>query len=187
MRGSRAAGVSVTALVGIARGGSVCIAADSAVTEEDDEEQKSDRLPKVFTVLSGSYAVGCSGDMRTVSLLRYTVDWPPVTTPLAKLITVDVVEAIRKVVRERDDDKIEFGVLIGVRGRLFELGASYDVIEPRPTRAALGTGGAWALGALDALIAERPKMPLRVLAKRALQISAARCISVCEPFRYVVV
>jgi ATP-dependent protease HslVU (ClpYQ) peptidase subunit len=175
----------VTALVGIARGGSVCIAADSAVIEED--ELKSNRLPKVFRSRCGCYAVGCAGDVRVASILHETVQWPPLSGALARVATIDCVNAIRKALQEAGADDVEFDVLLGVRGHLYELGGKYDVIEPRPTWTALGTGAPWALGALDVLLVERPRIPLREVARRALRVAAARCCYVREPFRYVVV
>lgn len=145
----------MTAIVGITDGNTVVIAGDSAGVAGSLTQPRIDA--KVFT--NGPYVIGYTSSFRMGQILRYAFKAP--TPPdseedLHAFMCTSFINSVREGLKDggwasKNNDQEEGGsFLVGVRGRLFEIGEDYQVGELVDGYTAVGCGAEIALGALHA-------------------------------------
>lgn len=171
----------MSAIVGIADGKHVHMAADSEY--EDGNRKIRDTRPKLFRV--GELLIGASGDLRVALAVHYA-DWLP---PYAggdedAYMRLAVLDALRALLKERelltDEESPSFGLLVGWRGRLWEIDPHFTATAPPAGFAAIGSGGAPAWGALYS----RRALALPEALKMALEAAAEYGACVSPPFHF---
>ena len=170
----------MTCIVAVAETGKVWIGGDSAVSIGDSIEIQRD--PKVRK--RGKIVIGTAGDGRWENVIHYGVKIPDITADLDNWVSVDLCDAIRQYLRqcgETEAEKPEGDLLIGVRGRIYNIDSDWCCFKPVNSYAAIGSGSSAALAALDAGIRGTPKNRI----KRALEIAEKRTPFVRRPFRIV--
>ena len=176
--------------------GQVWIGGDSAATDENQDTVELLEEPKVW--LAGGCAWGGAGDSRYLDLVHY-MTLPKL--PRAYKSETRSVEAIRRwfvhdlanAIREAWKPDLEFrssksplpacALLIGVRGRVYQVFEDFSFGRPLRGYSAIGTGDSHALAHLDAT-AKRRMRPKERLAE-ALTVASERTTIVRPPFRYV--
>lgn len=145
----------MTCIVGIAKEGRVYIGGDSLGSSGWDSIVQCDK--KVFSV--GDAIMGLSGSPRAKQLLQYHLklpDFPEGEFDLMRYMVADFSEAVRKCWRDggylEKDKERESGngscFLVGLRGRLFRVESTLQVIESLWDFDAIGIGAGYALGSL---------------------------------------
>lgn len=172
----------MTAIVGIVKKNKVYMGGDAAYLR--GWEISLHPGTKVFS--NDNCIIGVAGEARCIDILRYHFQIPnPSTDDLPTYMSVDFAEAIRQVLKdkgysERENESESFGsyFLVGIAGRLFEIGSTYEVIE-HESYAAIGSGADVALGALYATENKSP------IDRIELALKAAEChtIGVRGPFQ----
>lgn len=176
----------------------ILIGGDSAGVSGLDVTIRKD--PKVFVV--GDFAFGCTSSFRMIQLIRYSFRPPEITAPCPGLgqerKDVDVfrymctafVNSLRDCLREggflTKCNEAESGgeFLVGFRGRLFCIGADFQVGEPADGFDSVGCGCEYALGALRALTAIGD-MDAESVARKALEAAGYFSAGVRPPYTFV--
>lgn len=142
----------MTAIVGFASKGKVWIGGDSAGVGGWQITVRKD--PKVFRV--GDCLIGYTSSFRMGQLLRFKFR-PPEQRPSAddfEYLCTAWVDAVRRCLKDggfatRESEAEQGGqFLVGYHGKLYEVGADYQVGIPADSYAAVGCGEEYALGAL---------------------------------------
>lgn len=173
----------MTCIIGLQHEGRVYIGGDTLATFGWEAAQLSDG--KVFR--SGDFIIGVAGDIRFLDLVRYAFDTPVDPNKIydMRYMVRDFVPALRTLLKDsgamgKNDEKDSAGshMLVGVCGQLYHITSSFSVTTRTEGFNCIGSGDAYALGAMEALKGLPPKE--RIL--RALEISAKFSIGVREPF-----
>lgn len=174
----------MTCAVGIVRSGRVWIGADSAATSDD---LIATRAPKVFR--AGPLLVGFAGSYRSAQVLEHGLEVPSQADGQSDLawLSTTFLDALRQaqrragaIRRDAEVDGSATAYLIGYRGALYELDGEY-AIGVVGEYAAIGSGGAVALGSLHATPALSPRRRVEA----ALEAAACHCVGVRAPFSVV--
>ncbi|MEU4422862.1 hypothetical protein AB0F81_19715 [Actinoplanes sp. NPDC024001] len=166
----------MTAIVGLARRGSVFIGGDSAGVSGMNLSVRADS--KVFH--NGGYLFGFTTSFRMGQLIRYSLTPPAPEGDLDRFMATAFVDALRDCLKSggwaRKEDEQELGgtFLVGVRGRLFAVHDDYQVASAADGYAAVGCGDQAALGALYATgrTGLKPAARIRVALGAAERFSA---------------
>jgi hypothetical protein len=165
----------VTCIAGLADGGAVYLAGDSAGISGWDLTIRAD--VKVF--INGPYVMGFTHSFRMGQLLRYAFSPPaPETTDLHGFMCTAFIDALRTCLKDggwatKDKEQEEGGCfLVGVAGCLFTVQSDYQVAEPASGCAAVGCGDRAALGALFATAGGKPRTRLETAMGAAEHLSA---------------
>ncbi|MEV5710848.1 hypothetical protein [Actinoallomurus sp. NPDC052274] len=178
----------MTAIVGITDGKTVVIAGDSAGVGGDVTQPRLDA--KVF--VNGPYVIGYTTSFRMGQILRYAFKAPVPPDGedgLHAFMCTGFINGVREGLKEggwasKSNDQEEGGsFLVGLRGRLFEIGSDYQVGELADGYTAVGCGAEIALGALHATA--DAGMPLEARAIAALEAAAHFSTGVRAPFTIV--
>ncbi|MGH8569003.1 MAG: hypothetical protein ACREXU_13565 [Gammaproteobacteria bacterium] len=143
----------MTCVVGLVDSGSVYIGGDSAAASDTGGlALRAD--PKVF-FLGNHLLVGCSGSFRLAQLIRFELLPPPRKkgdTDHAHIVR-RIVPAIRKCLAAGGfEEECGGNLILGYRGRLYELHCDFDVGRPADPYCAIGSGEPVALGAMYATV-----------------------------------
>ena len=180
----------MSTVIGIAHGDHIYMVADTAFN--DEVFQREGAASKLYTVPvemrttttigaaeyeKESVAVGICGDLRVINLLSVKLNWPPfscihhgnVEEYLIQGLTMELKDFLKQsgALSEQDGFATFHGtMLIGIQGRLFIMFGDFSVLECKDGYAAIGSGSAFASGALHALpstmsIGERLALALR--------------------------
>lgn len=180
----------MTCIVGVVSdSGQVVLAGDSSSVEADSIRVV--RAPKVFQ-LGLEFVFGFAGSFRIGQILQYGFI-PPLQKAgqddMEYLVT-DFCDALRLTLEDRGaiigrngTDEMEADLLIGYRGRLYQVDGDFQFTEHKHNYAAIGSGSEVAVGALAASARVRSATKR---AKMALEASALHCVGVCPPFHLVV-
>lgn len=109
---------------------------------------------KVFR--TGPYVMGFTSSFRMGQLLRHAFEPPAPAADLDKFMTTTFIDAVRTCLKaggwaSKNSEQEQSGdFLVGVNGRLFEVGSDYQVGEPADRFTAVGCGDQAARGALYA-------------------------------------
>ncbi|MCP4656759.1 MAG: hypothetical protein GY856_15205 [bacterium] len=175
----------MTCIVGIAEGGTVLLAGDSAAASLKDQEIYSVKNSKVFEV--GLYLFGYTTSYRLGQILRYETEFPkPPADDLERFMATAFVSAIRRSLAVSGFERGlgEHGsILVGVNGQLFVIGTDLQVLSGATSYLAVGSGRRVAYGALYAL-EDSGKSP-RERAEIALRAAQSFTPGVREPFIFV--
>jgi ATP-dependent protease HslVU (ClpYQ) peptidase subunit len=168
-----------TCIVGVVHGGHVWMGCDSMASSEYIKTEM--RVPKVFRV--GEMLVGVCGSLRVRDIVEF-VSLPArlesETSDRAFLVT-QYIPTLRSSLKDagvldsEEVDAFDGGMLIGYRGRLYQLYADFAVMEQE--RWAIGSGSDFALGSLYSSTGE-PKARI----KKALEAACEFSPSCAPPF-----
>jgi len=145
----------MTCIVGLVDGDRVWLGGDSAGVAGYDLVVRADR--KVFR--NGAYVMGFTTSFRMGQLLRHGFEPPAPPDPPADLeafMATTFIDAVRERLKAggwavKNLEQEQGGTfLVGVRGRLFEIGSDYQVGESVDGFSAVGCGDQVAHGALFA-------------------------------------
>ncbi len=181
----------MTCVAALIDGGRVWMAGDSLCSVDDDTHY-TDGQSKVWK--RGEWIFGECGDARPTALLRHALELEePEGGSLDRWMHTSFAKAVRRCFRqngyeivrsaEDDDDKTDFGLLIGVDGRLYHLDADLYVGRIKAPYYAVGSGGKVALGALGAT-AGSGYVPSQRL-EMALELAERWCVGVRRPWTVV--
>jgi hypothetical protein len=149
----------MTCIVGIVHDGKVTIGGDSAGATGSIILQRADS--KVFTV--GPYVFGFTTSFRMGQLLRYSIDIPtPDSWDVDRFMSTKFIDHVRKCLKDGGWARTTQGdgyvsgseaggtFLVGINGRLYNIGDDYQVGVSADGYDACGAGTLAALGALYA-------------------------------------
>jgi ATP-dependent protease HslVU (ClpYQ) peptidase subunit len=142
----------MTCVVGVRHEGVVYIGADSLSSDRVEAQVRLD--PKVFTL--GEFLIGFTSSWRMGQVLRYHFKPPaiPDGLDLHTYMVLHFVEELRTVAKKAAIAEVQNSVeslgkfLVGIRGRLFCIESDFQVGEALQDYAAVGSGAAYALGAM---------------------------------------
>lgn len=164
----------MTAIVGLVHDRRVYIGGDSASVGGYSLVVRADT--KVFR--NGPYVMGFTSSFRMGQLLHHALIPPAVSGDLDKFMATTFIDAVRDCLKAggyaRKDSETESGgnFLVGIEGRLFEVGSDYQVGENIDGYAACGCGSDLALGALYVTAGQAPKHRIRTALAAAERFSA---------------
>src|SRR6187549_1735899 len=171
----------MTVIASLVHKGHIYMGGDSAGVAGTDMHVRSD--PKVF--FNGEYLIGFTTSFRMGQLLRYAAKLPvPPENDLHGFMVTTFVDAIRETFKDsgwgkKTSEREEGGCfLVGVRGKLFDIGGDYGVGMNVLGYDAVGCGGIIAQGALHAT----KGMPPRQRITRALSAAVQHSSGVRGPF-----
>lgn len=167
---------------------------DSQVSEEGGRKYT---LPKDAgkLVRNGPYIIGVTGDFRAVNILSHTFEPPEppkkVGTALDRFMTSKFIPALKECFDDNfygADNESGAMLLVVVNGVVYEVGMNYDCLRDDAGLHALGSGAAYALGALAALStrSKRSLTTARAHVTKAIKIAAAYDHNSSEPVNLVV-
>ena len=174
----------MTTIAGIAAGGKVWLAGDSAISDGDSIDIVSE--PKVW--VRDGIAFGAAGSLRELQLLRWGLRVPklapkPRPDALCRWLACDFANVVRACLAVDGESKRETTLLLGVRGWLVQFDSDLAFTRSASGIAAIGTGDHVALGVLHSTAhMRRPKERLA----RALSLAAEKTQQTRPPFSYVV-
>lgn len=146
----------MTCVVAVTDGKKVCMAGDSGAVDESSITISA--VPKVFT--KGEFIIGYCHSFRLGQIIQHI--FTPPALPANKTITDDALISymVKKFVPDlkrcldennfpyHDDEKNDWELLVGVRGRIFNVQDDWQVGIDILPYAAIGSGSPYALGAL---------------------------------------
>lgn len=148
----------MTCIAGYAYGDGVVVGADDRWST--DYVGRGLSIDKVY-VLQDAYVIGVSGTVRAANLIEHEFRPPPrieKDKDIHKFMVTDFIVALRacymaggSATFENGTEKGPAQLLVGVRGRLFQVGMDYQVAEFRGGYDAIGSGAEVALGAFAAM------------------------------------
>jgi ATP-dependent protease HslVU (ClpYQ) peptidase subunit len=182
----------VTCIVGLVEGDKVWIGGDSAGLAGWDLTVRKD--PKVFR--NGEFVMGFTSSYRMGQLLAHAFTPPPIEGDLHAYMVTKFVDAVRDCLKaggyaKKENDAEAGGTfLVGVRGRLFNIGNDYQVGEPMDGYAAVGCGDQIAVGAVYGaqsdgqrnFIMNLPPRPAEAIVRIALEAAERFSGGVRGPF-----
>jgi hypothetical protein len=174
----------VTCICGVADGTLVVIGGDSASSNEGHID--IDAGPKVFQ--KGELLIGGSGVGRVGQLVQYVFQ-PPASVPgqeVMEYMVKDFTRSLGRFLKHEDedllggdkDDYCQWYLLLGLRGRLFNLCSHLDVGECAVGYDAIGSGANYALGSLATTEGQGP----RARVEAALRAAERHDNGVAGPF-----
>jgi ATP-dependent protease HslVU (ClpYQ) peptidase subunit len=140
--------------------------------------------PKVFQ--RGQFGIGCCDSLRVLQLVRYKFAIPPIKgKELHNYMVTDFIDSLRKCFKiagaarkEHEEEEVSGEFIVGIRDRLFLIGAGYSVSEFKDDIAACGSVEDYALGSLHSTVGEHPIERV----KKALEAAEYFCESVGGPY-----
>jgi hypothetical protein len=183
----------VTAIAGLTHDGRVYLAGDGVGSGENGSYQRR-RDPKVF--MTGEFAIGVCNSFRVAQVLHHEFDPPEITDiELSAYMVTRFIPKLRNLIIDREikteDVTSPFlgELLVGVRGRLFDIQPDYQVAEILQDFHAIGAAEDLCLGALAVLLPPRgpdltPERAAEALLT-ALRVAAEYNVSVGPPYTLV--
>jgi len=180
----------MTTIVAVQGDGWCVIGWDSRISVTDGEGRSevhalSDSQPKV--VQNGPWLMGAAGDLRAINILAHGFN-PPVPrqglhgSALDRFVSSDFIPALREVLEKsgyaptlRDHPgKAEFDseLIVAVNGRAFPIDGDYSWISDASGLYAVGSGAAYAMGALTATGWGRSVLTARNSVLKALSVAS---------------
>jgi len=187
----------MTCIVGLVEDGCVVLGGDALTV--DGWTCTVCKHAKVWK--AGEWVCGVSGAPVIQQLMRYSFPWPELADDAdpARWLMAEGMRLVRTLLAEHGQigrettnnpqgmDMRDGGMLIGVRGRLFAIGSTFQVIEAEDDYDAIGGGAQVARGALYALRQhiKWPRLPAAQQVLSALEAAARFNASVSAPFTLV--
>lgn len=174
----------MTAIVGLERDGEVWIGGDSLVVAGDI--RVTDSQHKVWR--NGPYVFGEYGDARATAIIRHECKPPdPPGRNIDAFMATTFATSLRNVLDangvDYKDENADFGVLVGFRGRLYDVDSSFYATRSAKGYFAAGTGGSVALGVLHALYSSG--LSAHQLIEAALEAAEEWCPGVRRPWTII--
>lgn len=177
----------MTAIAGLEAPGKVIIGADSAGVAGYSISVRADE--KVFKV--GPYGFGFTYSFRMGQLLRYALDPPELPgnpDHLDRFLATTFIDAVRYCLDEggyaekKDNQETGGTFLLGVMGRLYQVGSDYQVGRSVCGYDAVGCGEDLALGSL---FTTRKQKNHKARVQIALEAAAEHSAGVVGPFNLI--
>lgn len=177
----------MTAIVGIAKGGSVWLGADSCGSSSS--YRAAFTTPKLVELSTGSskLILGYTTSFRFGQILQYQVGPPhDIRKDAEEYLVRDFIPAVRKALGEhgwlkKDSEREESGAaLVGYRKRLFSFQSDLSLTEAHSGLDATGSGYQYALGAMS--FAASLGRTAEVVLQAGLQAAATFTPGVMAPF-----
>lgn len=195
----------MTTIVGIQGDNFAVVCSDSRISDVED----SGHVAQISTLREGNskvasngkYLFGAAGDMRAINILHHAFN-PPTPTNLKgkkldEFITVKFIPALREcfetqgyAVPESHEDKRHIAeqdstIIVVVNGTIYVVDGDYSWYSDAHGLYVLGTGSAYALGALQAMVGNKKiKTPYqaKTMALKALAIATRNDPHTGAPF-----
>lgn len=175
----------MTCIVGLESRGAVWIGGDSAGTASN-MHQRIRKDPKVF--IRGDFIIGFCGSFRMGDLLKHNMNLPSAGEGIdpVQFMVNDFVTALRECLDEENKsiqderEKLSPYILVGFKGKLFNVEGDYQVGQPAAGFDAVGSGADIAIGAMHA--SRRSLLTPRGRITQALEASALNNAAVRPPF-----
>lgn len=146
---------------------------------------------KVF-IHQQKFLIGVAGQPRLHDILKHQLDVRPQTEGesdehyMVDGFIMAVREALRAnghLTQEEGRETIDTSdIMVGYNGLLYWIGSDLEVLHFREQVAGIGSGADLAVGALSALLRERPTLPIETLMQKALKIAGDFSASVRPPY-----
>lgn len=180
----------MTTIVAVQGDGWCVVGWDSRISNTDDEGRSethvlSDSQKKV--VQNGPWLLGAAGDLRAINILSHNFN-PPIPRPtlsnqaLDKFISTDFIPALRETLEKSGyapmhreyPGKAEFEseLIVAVNGRVYSIDGDYSWINEASNLYAIGSGSAYAMGALTATGWGRSVLTARNAVMKALSVAS---------------
>lgn len=180
----------MTTIIAVQGDGWCVVGWDSRISNTDDEGRSethvlSDSQKKV--VQNGPWLLGAAGDLRAINVLSHNFN-PPIPRPtlansaLDKFISTDFVPALRETLEKSGyapthreyPGKAEFEseLIVAVNGRVYAVDGDYSWINEASNLYAIGSGSAYAMGALMATGWGRSVLTARNAVLKALSVAS---------------
>jgi ATP-dependent protease HslVU (ClpYQ) peptidase subunit len=180
----------MSCVVGLISNGSVVMGADSASVASEDLRLRADlKIGKV-----GPYLLGFAGSFRAGQLVLHAFKppTPPTTGDLFPFMVTEFVDILEGTLDGGGSNKRGDGmeespadIMVGINGRLFVIGADYQVEEATTPFMAIGSGARVALGALHTSITQLEMLDTldaELIVQQALEAAEFYTNSVRAPF-----
>ena len=165
----------MTCIVGLVHKEKVIIGGDSAGSNGYEVTLRKD--PKVFR--NGPFVIGCTSSFRMIQILQFGFKPPKIKGDVYKYMCTAFIDAVRKsfddggfLQKATEGDERGGAFLVGVGGRLFEVGADFQVGEPLDGFASVGCGKYFAMGSLYSTTGFAPKYRISTALQAAEKFSA---------------
>lgn len=120
------------------------------------------KAPKVFR--NGPFLIGVCGSFRVLQLLRYAFRPPEIEADLDRYMVTTWVDAVRACFKAGGHEAKYEGTdshhgpfLVGIRGRIFDVQADFQVTESANPFSVVGCGRDYALGSLHTTEGRNPR------------------------------
>ena len=178
----------MTTIAAIQGDGWVVLGFDSRVVDDGRAYILPSNNSKV--VRKGEYLLGAAGDMRAINLLDIFVPPSiPKQVSLDRFITSEFIPALKScfIANGYGDEKgCGSSVLVAIRGVVYEIGEDYEWCRDERGLYAIGSGSAYALGALYAVAEKDIEMSeAKRLMKTSVEIAATLNIETGLPIRVI--
>lgn len=144
----------MTCIVGIETPDGVVIGADSLSLWGGCVQLLSEDTPKIV-VVEDRMVWAVAGALRLADAIRYGLDAPPNDLALSdpdKYVRFDLMAALREALAKHapKDGSVNanWGIILGIHGRLYEIDEAFSASRTRSGYSAVGSGGRVALGSL---------------------------------------
>lgn len=182
----------MTTIIGIQGDGYAVICADSRISSQADGSYQIGTLREGSSKLAqnGKYIIGAAGDVRAINILQHVFQ-PPAPPPnttgknLDQFFTAKFIPTLREcfesqgyAVPDREDKEhmAEQGssIIVAVNGTIYVVESDYSWSSEASGLYALGSGSAYALGAMQVLVRNRKlnSQLARSYALRALAVAS---------------
>lgn len=173
----------MTTIIGIQGDGFCVIGVDSRVSSFEDGGYASQimtlREGTTKVASNGKYLVGVAGDVRAINILHHVFQPPPapvniVGRKLDEFVTAKFIPALRECFEqqgyaspESNEEKRHIAehdstVLVAVNGCIYVIDGDYSWASDANGIYALGSGGAYALGACQASFGSKQKVTIQI-------------------------
>lgn len=169
----------MTCIVGLVHNDKAYLGGDSLAIDSEHNAYIQ-KHPKVFTI--NEYLIGFAGIFRLGQLLQYKFH-PPVMTKkdqkdVHKFMCTAFIDSITTLVKPENH---EVDMIVGVKGKIFQIQDDLSIIECSANIASIGSGDKFAIGSLFSTKGQEPEDRIRT----ALKAAAFGNAGVSEPFHII--
>jgi hypothetical protein len=166
--------------------GKIIMGADSSAVDETIHTPHID--PKVF--VKGEFGIGYCHSFRMGQILQFWFTPPEIPEnekDMMRYMVMDFIPELKGVLADQDypfhdDEKIDWSIIVAVRGKLFTIEADWHVGHDGIPYAAIGAGSPYALGAMHSIHGE-PNAS--IVALKALETAEKFSPYVLGPFNFI--
>lgn len=176
----------MTVIVGLVRDDKIYLGGDRMITWGNRELIGT--TPKVFS--KGEFLIGFSGAVSTAQVLAHGFAMPPIVEGQNQetYLVSEFAPALRKQLKDLglskvkdNEEDVQLHLLMGFRGKLFDLAGDLSFTECVDGYDAVGSGSQFALGVLHSYKDDKKTKPEEIL-RKALEAAAYHNPYVAEPF-----
>jgi ATP-dependent protease HslVU (ClpYQ) peptidase subunit len=177
----------MTCIAGAVINGEICIGGDG-VSVHNSSAARVGTLAKVFWVKE--FLIGSSGSVRCGQIARYLFDPPSIEDDLTAYMIQKFIPVLRQAMKDHGgecttqsgDTQMDARLLVGVRGKLYDIDTAYSVFESCVPYAAIGCADQEALAAMYTAYSLLESPLAEDIVNRGLLAAAEFDTSVRPPF-----